>query len=98
MSAMVFRERFIFFPASWSVRRKRPEWFARKSPLMANANSPSYLIVGRGRWGARMHAMLTGEGRRAEFASGLRRQSNESSSAHESRLTQIFSDSSAQIV
>jgi hypothetical protein len=64
---------------------------------MANANSPAYLMVGRGRWGARMHAMLTGEGRRAEFASGLRRQSNESSGAHESRLAQTFSHSSAQI-
>jgi hypothetical protein len=64
---------------------------------MANGNSPEYLIVGRGRWGARMHAMLTGEGRRAEFASGLRGQSNESSGAHESRLAQTFSDSSAQI-
>jgi hypothetical protein len=64
---------------------------------MANPNSPAYLIVGKGRWGARMHAMLTGEGRRAEFASGLRRQSNESSAAHESRLAQAFSDSSAQI-
>ena len=64
---------------------------------MANANSPAYLIVGRGRWGARMHAMLTGEGRRVEFASGLRRQSDESSGAHEARLTQTFSDSSAQI-
>src|SRR6202051_4069931 len=65
--------------------------------LMDNANGPAYLIVGRGRWGARMHAMLVGEGRRAEFASGLRRQSNESSGAHESRLAQAFSDSSAQI-
>ena len=64
---------------------------------MANANSPAYLIVGRGRWGARMHAMLTGEGRRAEFASGLRRQSNETSGAHESRLAQTFSHSSAQV-
>ena len=64
---------------------------------MANANSPAYLIVGRGRWGARMHAMLTGEGRRAEFASGLRGQSNEIADAHESRLAQTFSDSSAQI-
>ena len=64
---------------------------------MANANSPPYLIVGRGRWGARMHAMLTGEGRRAEFASGLRRQSNESSGAYESRLAQTLSGSSAQI-
>ncbi len=64
---------------------------------MANANSPAYLIVGRGRWGARMHAMLTGEGRRAEFASGLRRQSNESSGAYESRLAETFSGSSARI-
>lgn len=64
---------------------------------MANANSPAYLIVGRGRWGTRMHAMLTGEGRRAEFASGLRRQSNESSGAYESRLAQTFGGSSAQI-
>jgi hypothetical protein len=64
---------------------------------MANANSPAYLVVGKGRWGARMHAMLTGEGRRAELASGLRRQSNEGSSAHQARLTQTFSDSRAQI-
>jgi Oxidoreductase family, NAD-binding Rossmann fold len=64
---------------------------------MDNANGSAYLIVGRGRWGARMHAMLVGEGRRAEFASGLRKQSNESSAAHESRLAQAFSDSSAQI-
>ena len=44
-----------------------------------------------------MHAMLMDEGRRAEFASGLRRQSNESSGAYESRLAQTFSGSSAQI-
>jgi hypothetical protein len=44
-----------------------------------------------------MHAMLAGEGRSAEFASGLRRQSNESSGAHEARLAQTFSGSSAQI-
>jgi Oxidoreductase family, NAD-binding Rossmann fold len=44
-----------------------------------------------------MHAMLAGEGRRAEFASGLRRQTDESSSAHESRLAHTFSNSSAQI-
>ncbi|MDQ1410608.1 MAG: Oxidoreductase family, NAD-binding Rossmann fold [Acidobacteriaceae bacterium] len=65
---------------------------------MAKANAPAYLIVGRGRWGSRMHAMLAGEGRRAEFASGLRRKTGESSGAHESRLAQTFSDSSAQIV
>lgn len=65
---------------------------------MDKANGPAYLIVGRGRWGARMHAMLVGEGRRAEFASGLRRASNENTGAHESRLAQTFSDSSAQVV
>src|ERR1700686_1315191 len=64
---------------------------------MDNAKGPAYLIVGGGRWGARMHAMLVGEGRRAEFASGLRREAKESSSAHESRLAQTFSGSSAQI-
>jgi hypothetical protein len=65
---------------------------------MDNANGPAYLIVGSGRWGTRMHSMLASEGRRAEFASGLRRQTNETSSAHESRLAQTLSDSSAQIV
>src|ERR1700676_4798745 len=64
---------------------------------MDNANGPAYLIVGKGRWGARMHAMLAREGRRAEFASSLRRESNESSSTHESRLAQMFSGSAAQI-
>jgi len=65
---------------------------------MDKANGPAYLIVGRGRWGVSMHAMLVSEGRRAEFASGLRKQTNESSGAYESRLAQTFSDSSAQIV
>jgi hypothetical protein len=65
---------------------------------MDKANGPAYLIVGRGRWGTRMHAMLTSEGRRAEFAAGLRRRTDEIGAAHESRLAQTFSDSSAQIV
>jgi hypothetical protein len=65
---------------------------------MDNANGPAYLIVGRGRWGTRIHAMLVGEGRRVEFASSLRRESNESSSAHEWRLAQTVLDSSAQVV
>jgi hypothetical protein len=65
---------------------------------MDNASGPAYLIVGRGRWGARMHAMLVGEERRAEFAAGLRRGTNERSDAYESRLAQTFSDSSVQIV
>jgi Oxidoreductase family, NAD-binding Rossmann fold len=65
---------------------------------MNSVNGPVYLIVGSGRWGARMHAMLVAEGRRAEFAAGLRRGPGESNAAHESRLAQTFSDSSAQIV
>jgi hypothetical protein len=65
---------------------------------MDNVNGPAYLIVGKGRWGTRMHGMLASEGRHAEFASGLRRATKESSAAHESRLAQTFSESSAQIV
>lgn len=65
---------------------------------MDKVKGPAYLIVGKGRWGSRMQAMLVGEGRRAEFASGLRRGINESSGAHESRLAQTFSDGTAQIV
>src|ERR1700732_2323217 len=65
---------------------------------MNSVSGPAYLIVGRGRWGARMHAMLVAEGRRVEFAAGLRKGLGESSRAHESRLAQAFSDSSAQIV
>ena len=64
---------------------------------MDNANGPAYLIVGRGRWGTRIHGMLASEGRRAQFASGLRRATSESSSAHESRLAQTFLDSAAHI-
>jgi hypothetical protein len=65
---------------------------------MAKANGPAYLIVGRGRWGTRMQAMLLAEGRRVELALGLRRKTDESSGAHEARLAQTFSDSRAQIV
>jgi hypothetical protein len=65
---------------------------------MDKANGPAYLIVGRGRWGTRMQAMLLGEGRRAECAPGLRREANENSGAHEARLAQTFLDSRAQIV
>src|ERR1700732_1670099 len=65
---------------------------------MNKANGPAYLVVGRGRWGTRIHGMLASEGRRVEFASGLRRAISESSTAHESRLAQTFSDSAAQIV
>jgi hypothetical protein len=65
---------------------------------MNTVNGPAYLIVGSGRWGARMHAMLVAEGRRVEFAAGLRKGPSESNAAHESRLAQTFSDSSAHIV
>jgi len=64
---------------------------------MDNPKGPAYLIIGKGRWGVRMHAMLVAEGRRAEFSSAVRRETNETSSAYQSRLTQIFSDSLAHI-
>jgi hypothetical protein len=65
---------------------------------MDNTNGPAYLVVGRGRWGTRIHGMLASQGRRVEFAASLRRQTNESAGAHESRLAQTFSESPAQIV
>jgi hypothetical protein len=59
--------------------------------------SPSYIIVGKGRWGTRIHAMLNAEGRRANFAERVRRQLEESSSDYKSRLMELFTSSSAQI-
>jgi hypothetical protein len=58
---------------------------------------PAYLIVGKGRWGTRMHAMLATEDVRADFASNTRMQSGESPTAYESRMAAIFSGSKAQV-
>lgn len=61
------------------------------------ANDPSYIIVGKGRWGARMHALLAGEGRRVEFAQSSRREAGESDADYEARVSRRFVASAAQI-
>jgi hypothetical protein len=58
---------------------------------------PAYIIVGKGRWGVRMHALLAGEGRRVEFAPSPRRETGESDAEYEARIAQSFSGSSAKI-
>jgi hypothetical protein len=54
------------------------------------AKTPGYLIVGKGRWGARMHQMLAGDGRRAGFASRSRRMEGESDGDFEARMAAAF--------
>ena len=61
------------------------------------AKSPAYIIIGKGRWGARMHALLVGEGRHAEFAPSPRRAAGESDADYEARMTRHFGGSAAQI-
>jgi hypothetical protein len=64
------------------------------------AEGPAYIIVGKGRWGTRMHALLVGEGRRVEFAPSSRREASESDDGYdgyEARIAQMFSGGAAQI-
>jgi Oxidoreductase family, NAD-binding Rossmann fold len=60
-------------------------------------NKPAYLVVGQGRWGSRMHTMLEHEGRRANFATNMRRTIGESDLAYESRMAGSFKASGAHI-
>jgi Oxidoreductase family, NAD-binding Rossmann fold len=61
------------------------------------ASGPAYLIVGKGRWGLRMQALLVGEKRRAEFAADIRKRPDENAGAYEERMTGAFRASAAQI-
>ncbi|MEQ1353235.1 MAG: Gfo/Idh/MocA family oxidoreductase [Candidatus Acidiferrum sp.] len=61
------------------------------------ANDPSYIIVGKGCWGTRMHALLEGEGRRVEFAPSSRHKAGESDPDYEARVIRSFAGSSTQI-
>lgn len=58
---------------------------------------PRYLIVGRGRWGTRMHAILAGEGRPVASLEQSRRAACEEESAYRARLQASFRTSRAQI-
>jgi Oxidoreductase family, NAD-binding Rossmann fold len=60
--------------------------------------SPSYVIAGRGRWAARMKAILEGEGHRTTTLPDSRRAAAEDESSYRQRLYSSFSNSNAQIV
>lgn len=59
--------------------------------------SPSYAIVGRGRWATRMKTILEGEGRRTVSIPECRRGPFEEESGYRQRLHASFSNSDAQI-
>lgn len=59
--------------------------------------SPSYLIVGRGRWAVRMKTILEGEGRRVVSLPAARRLPSEDESSYRQRLHSSFLNSNAQI-
>ncbi len=61
------------------------------------ASGPAYAIAGKGRWGQRMHALLAGEGRRADFLLEVRQKEVEPDSAYVSRMAEQFRKSAAQI-
>jgi hypothetical protein len=59
--------------------------------------APRYLIVGRGRWATRMHAILTGEKRQVASLEQSRRAVLEEESGYRARLQASFRASRAQI-
>jgi hypothetical protein len=59
--------------------------------------APRYVIVGRGRWATRMHAILTGEGRQVASLEQSRRAAAEEESAYRARLQTSFRATGAQI-
>jgi hypothetical protein len=60
-------------------------------------NEPSYIIVGKGRWGVRMQALLAGEGRRVESAPSPRQATGESDADYEARMTRSLANGAARI-
>jgi len=61
------------------------------------ASGPAYAIAGKGRWGQRMHALLVGKGRQADFLLEVRRKDEEANDAYVSRMVEQFRKSAAQI-
>ena len=57
----------------------------------------SYVILGRGRWAARIEDILQSEGRRVESNPETRRASGERDAAYRSRLAEAMRASDAQI-
>ncbi len=61
------------------------------------AEGPCYVILGRGRWAARMKRILVAENRRVASVQDTRRASGEAEVAYRSRLGKAMSASDAQI-
>jgi predicted dehydrogenase len=61
------------------------------------ADHPAYVILGRGRWAARMQSILVEENRRVASIPETRRQGGESDAAYRSRLAEAMSASNAQV-
>jgi hypothetical protein len=61
------------------------------------AEGPSYVILGRGRWAARMQGILVGESRRVSSFQETRQVSGETDAAYRSRLAEAMSASNAEI-
>ena len=61
------------------------------------ADHPAYVILGRGRWAARMQSILVEENRRVASIPETRRQGGESDAAYRSRLAEAMSASNVQI-
>jgi hypothetical protein len=60
-------------------------------------DGPSYVILGKGRWAARMQSILAAENRSVGSITQTRRASGESDTAYRSRLAEAMCTSNAQI-
>lgn len=61
------------------------------------AEGPAYVILGRGRWAARMQGILAAENRRVQIVGETRRAMEENDAIYRSRLAKAMSASGAQI-
>jgi GFO/IDH/MocA oxidoreductase family protein len=61
------------------------------------ADSPAYVILGRGRWAQRMYPIIAGEGRKVSAIAGTRQRPSESQSEYVARLSKPMKASGAQI-
>src|SRR5690242_6704475 len=91
------REKSTFFLAKSSAPSRPPASFARWSMENAMAEIPAYVILGRGRWAARMQSILAAENRRVESVGETRRAMAETDAAYRSRLAKAMGASGAQI-
>ena len=61
------------------------------------AEVPAYVILGRGRWAARMQGVLASEGRNVSLVAETRRASGETDDLYRARLSSAMAASKAQI-